>query len=167
MVIKEDFIASAFADRSRVPTYSNRFQKQNKHPLRHKASYRINRQVYARQFRTQSTKPTATMCYLEDVFHSVCGHWGSARVYHKCPNTDRVGWERGCWSRQTTGSTSINSSCDRCRCDPEKFAAQSTYLSVSQNKSGRMQAVLCRKGGTTLQSIWKSPSGFFEWRLQH
>src|SRR3954469_15925207 len=107
------------------------------------------------------------MCYFEDVFHSACRHWGSARVYHKCPNTDRVGWERGCWSRQTTGSISINSSCDRCNFDPEKFTTPSTYLSVSQNKSGRMLVVVRRKSGITWQHISKNPSGFFEWRLQH
>jgi hypothetical protein len=114
-----------------------------------------------------NTNPTATMCYLDDVFHSACGHWGSARVYHKCPNTDRVGWERGCWSRQTTGSISINSSCDRCQFNSQKFTTPGTYLSVSQNKSGRMQVVVRRKSGTTRQYVWKRPSGFFEWRLQH
>jgi hypothetical protein len=115
----------------------------------------------------KGTNAAATMCYLEDVFHSGCGHWGSARVYHKCPNTGRIGWERGCWSRQTTGSISIDSSCNRCRFDPEKFTTPGTYLSVSQNKSGRMQVVVRRKSGTTRQYVSKSPSGFFEWRLHH
>jgi hypothetical protein len=149
------------------PMHSNRFQKTREVPTPSRGILLNQPPGIDIPISNANTNLTATMCYLEDVFHSVCGHWGSARVYHKCPNADRVGWERGCWSRQTTGSISINSSCDRCRFDLEKFTTSGTYLSVSQNKSGRMQVVVRRKSETTQQYVWKSPSGFFEWRLQH
>jgi hypothetical protein len=163
MMIKEDFVASAFAGLSHISTHSNRLRKST--PPR---GISLNQLPGIRiPISKKDTNPTATMCHLEDVFHSVCGHWGSARVYHKCPNTDRVGWERGCWSRQTTGSISIDSSCDRCHFDPEKSTTPGTCLSVSQIKGGRMQAIVRRKSETTQQCVSKRPSGFFEWRLQH
>jgi hypothetical protein len=70
------------------------------------------------------------MCYSEHVFHSVCGHWGLTRVYQKCPNADRVGFGRGCWNRQSTGSVSVNSSCDGCLFNPEATTHRGTYFSL-------------------------------------
>jgi hypothetical protein len=164
---KRTFLHKHFAGPSRIPRNSDRFQKQREVSTPSRGIL-LNRPLgIHRPISKKDTNPTAIMCYLEDVFHSVCGHWGSAQVYDKCPNIDRVGWERGCWSRQTTGSISINSSCDRCHFDPEKFATPGTCLSVSQNKSGKMQVVICRKSGTIRQYVSKSPSGFFEWRLHH
>src|SRR5436305_10136495 len=68
------------------------------------------------------------MCYSEHVFHSGCGHWELTRVYHKSPNADRVGFERGCWNRQSTGSVSVNSSCDGCLFNPEATTYRGTYF---------------------------------------
>jgi hypothetical protein len=107
------------------------------------------------------------MCYSEHVFHSICGHWGSTRIYQKCPNADRVGYERGCWNSQSTGSVSVNSLCDRCLFDPEAITNRGTYLSVYQAQAGK-DAGLCpskKRNYMALRSE-KSP-GFFGWRPQN
>src|SRR5271154_5949029 len=82
-----------------------------------------NQQAVSRHSHTQentSTQASLPMCYLEDVYYSVCGHWGKARVYSKCPNAGRDGFSRGCWNRQRTTSAREDSTCEACQASKNK-----------------------------------------------
>lgn len=56
------------------------------------------------------------MCYLDDTFHTLCGHWGPKTVSSKCPGgeTDSSSPETGCWNSQVTGSRNVDRLCPAC-----------------------------------------------------
>ena len=165
LVVKKDFFTSASAGSPCISSTSSKARdKRSVHSSRSVLLTQSSRYNYTK---TENPQTHPTMCYSEHVFHSVCGHWGSTRVYQKCPNADCIGYERGCWNRQSTGSVSVQSSCDRCLFDPESITNRGTYLSVTQAQSGRTQVVVRRKSGTIWRYTRRSPSGFFEWRLQN
>src|SRR4051812_35193042 len=58
------------------------------------------------------------MCYVEDIYHSQCGHWGqTARTYHRCAS---AGSEQVCSYNKKCGSAQEDSLCKICCLDPTR-----------------------------------------------
>ncbi len=74
--------------------------------------------------RTTSNKqnPYFSMCYQEDIYHSLCGHWGK-KVYSKCANTAAGKWANGCWEIVTSGSAREDTRCSLCRSGQNSLTA--------------------------------------------
>lgn len=114
------------------------------------------------------------MCYLEDIYHTKCGHWSDRpRTYHRCPSGPAFSASEPpspCYNRKSCGSRSEDSHCKRCRfmeSGPPKI--RGTYFSVSRNlQSGRLQ-VLIPTGqfakASDRSSSTAMPSGFTGWRI--
>src|SRR5277367_452002 len=102
------------------------------------------------------------MCYLEDIYHSRCGHWtDEPRVYYKCAAASVPGYTKQCWSRHTTGSAAEDSICRKCQPSVEKKAVpKGTWCSVSQDECGKMIVIVRSEARTSNgHSLFRRPSG--------
>ena len=95
------------------------------------------------------------MCYVEDIYHSECGHWSAEpRVYHRCAAAAAIpGCVTACFDRKTAGASSEDSLCKRCQLDLANIAQkQGTWLSIFDEKDGvgmtKLRVVIRPRTGT-------------------
>jgi hypothetical protein len=123
------------------------------------------------------------MCYVEDVYHSQCGHWASQpQIYHRCSRVDKalttienkaiIG--RTCYNRKTCGSREEESRCKRCKLADGEKLQRGTCMSVF-TEGGRIKVLMTpdfaerlerdklQPTRTLQRKTTQSPSGFFSW----
>lgn len=88
---------------------------------------RLSRDSLSEAEQVFHTNLNSKMCYLEDVFHSRCGHWAEqARVYHTCA---AAGPQVYCSNKKKCGSVNEDSLCRLCRtCDKNVASNQGKWL---------------------------------------
>lgn len=73
------------------------------------------------------------MCYLEETYHALCGHWGDRFNYRPCGAAHApVGASYGCSNSQISGPRQLKTLCKNCtRRQKQPSQATSTFGAVS------------------------------------
>lgn len=148
----------------------------------------IEQQIFHQNIQINHTE--SPMCYVEDIYHSRCGHWASQpQVYHQCARIDKDtasplsrtddsrSSSRTCYNRKTCGSRSEDSVCIRCVAATRSELHRGTCMSV-YSQGGRTKVLQSQEFATRMEDGKKrssrelaartprSPSGFFSWNVQ-
>ena len=89
------------------------------------------------------------MCRVEDVYHSVCRHWGDRRCYAPCPAfPEYKGRRHGCGNTEIIGSAMSATNCQACSRE-ERLSASLLITSdhgfSKFSESARMNIAKCHQ----------------------
>jgi hypothetical protein len=137
-------------------------------------------QLFRSDVRLNHTTP---MCYIEDIYHSQCGHWSSKpQIYHHCSRGDKnlttnennaiIG--RTCYNRKTCGSREEDSRCKQCKLADREKLQRGTCMSVftegdrikvlrTPEFAQRIELGKQRSSRILETRTTRIPSGFFSW----
>lgn len=77
---------------------------------------------------TYQPQNQSTMCYLEDTYHTPCGHWGLKRNYMPCAAAQsHEGLTQGCWNSTTDGTATLSTRCPNCLRKPVEEDGQTHW----------------------------------------
>lgn len=112
------------------------------------------------------------MCYLEDVYHTKCGHWSDVpRIYHRCAAGTLTQSGVSCFNRKSCGSSSEDTHCKRCRLDMSSTVNQrGMYMSVTRDPQRNCVKVVMgnskNSGRQKIATQSRLPQGFSHWQTE-
>ena len=82
------------------------------------------------------------MCYLEETFHVICGHWGAKRNVSPCAIAHEIkGFSKGCWNAKTIGAARMNTRCASCH----RMETVKSQRAWESHKDGQAEARMLLK----------------------
>ena len=101
----------------------------------------------------------AKMCYVEDVYHTRCGHWADKpRLYHSCAAANVTGPQKQCFNEKKCGSVQDDSYCQRCIIHAD--------MTAGRNAGACMTVVQNEQRSEEVQRPTAQPTGLFQRKLE-